>query len=252
MMRLAEAGDIHALKVLCGHSLLGTYVLSRYCAYGNNYAFARCYVDRTDGRIRTALSILDGNAVLVTTASTDFVELAAVLPMLPLQTLMTDAAAMKELPFPVVRKKQAFCCMNSVSPAPADADAPLREVYRLISRAIPHAFPSGENAYLHFLSDFTFRRTRGLARLKVISQQDIVCACALTAAEGPSSAVISGVACLDTCRGQGFGRRVVAALTHELQQENKTVYVIALNDDAGSFYRHLGFSASETVFWLKL
>ena len=249
-MRLAEPRDAGALRQFCGDSLLGSYILSRFCAYENAYAFARCYVDKTGERIVTALSILEGNAVLLTSDMTDYEELALALPILSVQSLMTNHASAMRLPFAVEQQKQAFCFLESPANGFALNDAPLREVYDLISTSIPGSFSADEEAYLRFLSDFTFRRIRSCARLKAIMRDEHVCACALTAAECEASAVISGVACAEQWRGRGFGKAVVYALANELANENKKVHVIALNDSAGAFYRRIGFLPIETITWL--
>ena len=252
MIRLAEARDSEALVQFCGDSLLGTYVLSRFGAYGNDYSFARCYVDRVEDRVLTTLSVLEDSAVLLTSERTDYDELSLVLPMLSVRILMTDVKAAERLSYPVADKKQAFCFVGDAAPVTAAGDAPLREVYMLISRSIPGSFPEDREAYLRFLSDFTFRRSRGFARLKAILTEGSVSACALTAAECAASAVISGVACDAVCRGRGYGKKVVSALVCDLQKENKKVHLIALNDTAVAFYRRIGFRESELITWLKV
>lgn len=252
MMRLAEPRDAEALASFCGTSLAGCYILSRFAAYANRYPFAACYVDAADGEVVTALSVLEHSGVLLTSARTDFEELSLALPLLSVRTVMTNSAAAGRLPFPLLPTRQAFCCLKAATDAPAADDAPLRDVYDLISSAIPDSFPAGREAYLHFLSDFTFRQNRGLARLKAVVCGDRVCACALTAAECAASAVISGVACAEDCRGRGYGKRVVSALSAALQEENKTVHVIARNEGAEGFYRRIGFQPTETVAWMNI
>ncbi len=250
MIRLAEAADAAPLTVFCGDSLLGAYIQSRFAVYGNRYPFARCYIDRRQSEVVTALSVLEGQAVLLTGERTDSEELAALLPVLALQSVMTDAETAQTLRLPVKQEKQSFRFAGQTAAFAAQDDAPLRAVYDLISASIPGSFPASKEAYLHFLSDFTFRRQRGFARLKAITEKDFLCACALTAAECPTAAVISGVASADVCRGKGFGKAVVSALAGALQQENKTVYVIALNDSAAAFYRRVGFRDGQRIVWI--
>ena len=252
MMRLTEQRDAEVLATFCGSSLFGSYIMSRYTAYANEFSFAKCYIDRKDSIVVTALSVLEGSAVLLTSDRTDFEELSLALPLLSVQTLMTDSNNASCLPFPVIQEKQAFRYMGSKSALEASSDAPLRDVYDLISASIPGNFSADEEAYLHFLSDFTFRRNRGLARMKTVVRNERVCACALTAAECASSAVISGVACAQDCRGRGYGKSVVTALAYELQNEKKQVHVVALNDAAGAFYRRIGFVPAEKIVWLKI
>ena len=252
MIRLCKRDDSAALSAFCGNSLLGCYVLSRFGCYGNDYDFCRCYVDAADGFVKTALCVLDGAAVLLTGGATDFEELALCLPVLGVKTLMCNLHAAANLPFPAVQQKTAFCLQTAAEHADADADAPMRDVYRLIATAIPGSFSNSEDAYLRFLSDFTFRKNRGRARLRALMQNGALCACALTAAECDGAAVLSGVACREDCRGHGYGKTVVCALAHALQQEQKTVHVIAMNNSACGFYRALGFCEQETIIWMDV
>ena len=252
MIRLCKPADLAALAAFCGNTLPGCYILSRFSCYGNDYDFCKCYVDETDGVVKTALSVLDGTAVLLTGARTDFEELALCLPVFGVRVLLCSANAGAKLPFPVLQQKTAFCLQTPLPAADACGAAPMRDVYDLISAAIPGSFPAEKDAYLRFLSDFTFRQNRGKARLKAVVENETLCACALTAAESDGAAVLSGVACRADCRGRGFGKTVVSALAHALQQAQKFVHVIALNDSACGFYRTLGFDKEETIIWLDV
>ena len=252
MMRSSEAGDRDALTAFCGDSLCGAYILCRYLCYGNDYPFARCYVAFSGDMVCTAVSVLEDTAVLLSSEATDFEELQFFLPMAGIRQVMTDAATAQKLPFPVAQERQALRFAEYVDAVQAAETAPMREIYDLISTAIPGSFAQDEEAYLRFLSDFTFRRTRGHARMKAILQSDQVCACALTAAECSAAAVISGVACRAQDRGKGYGKAVVSAITSDLQKEHKTVYVIALHDKAVGFYRRLGFQDAERIVWFTI
>ena len=114
-------------------------------------------------------------------------------------------------------------------------------MYSLISENIPGSFSCDKGAYLNWLSDFTFRKNRNAARMKCTKEGSKVVSCALTSAECRSSAIISGVASDKNKRSKGAGKAVVLSLAYELKNENKDVYVIALNDSAKSFYEHIGF-----------
>ena len=252
MIRLAKPEDKAALAHFCGDSLPGTYIMSRFSCYGNDYPFARCYLAKQQEDVQTAISVLDDSAVLLTSDQTDFEELAMALPALSINTWMTEAEAAQNLPFPIMLQKAAFC-FDRILPAHSAADfAPMRSVYDLICAAIPESFDNSDQAYLAFLSDFTFRQRRNRARLKAVFRGNEVCACALTAAESDCGAVISGVACRADCRGHGYGARVVASLVHALQAENKTVHVIALNDGAAGFYQKLGARLQGQMIWMQV
>ena len=251
-MRLSEPDDRAALTAFCADSLYGTYILCRFLCYGNDYPFARCYVDRDGDRIRTALSVLEDTAVLLVSDATDYEELTVCLPLLGVKTVLTDASTANQLPFSCVKTKTVLQFDGPVLTAQAADDAPMPAVYHLIADAIPGSFLKTKEAYLSFLSDFTFRRNRGSARLKAVLMNDSLVACALTAAETDAAAVISGVACNKAQRGKGFGKAAVFAMISALQRERKSAYVIALNDSAVGFYRSLGFSESGKAAWLQL
>ena len=252
MMRLSELCDRAALTAFCADSLCGAYILCRYHCYGNSYPFARCYVDCDVDTVCTAVSVLEGTAVILTGDKTDFEELGVCLPMIGIRSVMTDEESARKLPFPCVKIRQALRFDGTAPDAYAADDAPLREVYDLIAALIPNAFSQDKEAYLHFLSDFTFRRNRGCARLKTVLENDMVAACALTAAETERAAVLSGVACRADCRGKGYGKAVVHALCADLQREEKAAYVIALNDSAVGFYQKLGFHETNRMAWLTI
>ena len=252
MIRLCKPADAAALSAFCGDSLLGCYILSRFTCYGNDYDFCKCFVDEADGMVRTVFSVLDGTAVLLAGEATDYEELTLCLPVFGVRVLMCSSDAASKLPFSRLQEKTAFRLTKSVFDVSASDDAPMREVYNLISAVIPGSFPQTKDAYLRFLSDFMFRKNRGKARLKEGMDNGTLCACALTAAESNSAAVLSGVACRPECRGRGFGKAVVLSLASELQKEQKTVHVIALNDAACGFYRALGFHKQETIIWLDV
>ncbi len=251
-MRLSEPADRAALTAFCGESLYGAYILCRFLCYGNDYPFARCYVDLDGDTVRTALSVLEDAAVLLSGDATDFEELGVCLPLLGVKTLLVDESVAGKLPFPCVQTRTTLQFEGAVPPAQAADDAPLSDVYALIADAIPGSFESTKEAYLSFLSDFTFRRNRGRARLKAVLTDDALAACALTAAETDTAAVISGVACDKAHRGKGYGKTVVTATVSALQQENKAAHVIALNDSAVGFYCSLGFRITGKAAWLDL
>ena len=69
----------------------------------------------------------------------------------------------------------------------------------------------------------------------------------MTAAETETAAVLSGIATDPDVRGKGFGKRVMLSLANTLQAEGKAVYVIALNDEAVAFYRHIGFEDAQKL-----
>ena len=252
---LKEANESHRGEMLhfCKGSVPGAYLACRLLCYGFSYPFVRFWVGESGGRLNAVIGSLDGNAVVCTDETADFEELRAFLQMLGFSSVMADAALAQRIGLDGFKIKQTYRYAGSAAEAlPVQHETNMKSLYALISEAIPGSFSAAEEAYLSFLSDFTFRRNRSFARLCAAEENETLCACALTAAETDDAAVISGVACRADKRGKGFGKRIVLSLCGELQKENKNVYVIALNEAAQGFYEAIGFKqTSRIALWEK-
>ena len=242
MLTLATGADRAKLERFCKGSLLGTYLGSRLRCYGFGFDFVRFWLGEADGEICAVLGTLDSAAVLLAAPSADHEELSAFLRMQSFSSMMTAAKTAERCGLENYVKKQAFVFTGGEAVRPAPEPDDMKAVYALISREIPGSFSAAREAYLSFLSDYTFRKNRGAARAAALTEQGALCACALTAAETDQAAVLSGVAVDPRFRGKGFGRRVVLSLANALQAEGKTAYVIALNDSAAQFYARIGFA----------
>ena len=247
MLKLCKKGDEKKLLDFCGSSLFGSYISCRLLTYGFDFDFSLFWLGETDGKVTAAVSSLDGNAVVLTGEDADIGELSQFVSMLGFSSVMYAASlALEPLGYSVTLKK-AFLFEGTASTKEASSDCDMREVYRLASSSIPDSFPDTKDAYLHFLSDFTFRKNRGRARVFTLSEDEEIASCALTCAECDSSAVLSCVACREDKRGKGLGKKTVLSLCSELSSEGKKVYVIALNEAAEGFYKSIGFAEHCTV-----
>ena len=241
MLKRAEEADRRAIERFCSGSLPGAYLECRLRCYGFGYGFVKFWFAEEKGEVTAVIGALEDSAVLLASPDADHSELAAFLRMVPFSSVMTAAKTAERCGFRGFKIKQSLVFRGAQAASPAVQPEDMKTVYDLISREIPGSFSRETNAYLSFLSDFTFRQNRGFARARALFANATLCACALTAAETPSSAVLSGVAADPRFRGRGNGRRVVLSLANELKAEGKTVYVIALNYGAAAFYRHIGF-----------
>ena len=122
-----------------------------------------------------------------------------------------------------------------------------KKLYNLVSENIPGSFSDNKESYLAFLSDFTYRKRRNLARSKGIILDGKLVSSVITSAEVPGNALISAVASDKSLRGSGLGKKTVLSMVSELESEGKNVYVIALNESAEGFYGHLGFKFNENI-----
>ena len=116
-----------------------------------------------------------------------------------------------------------------------------KSLYALVSDNIPGSFDNSKEAYLSFLSDFTFRKHRALARAKGFVVDGTLVSSVITSAETSDYALISAVASDKRFRGTGLGKKTVLSMIDELINEKKKVFIVALNESAEGFYEHLGF-----------
>ena len=126
-----------------------------------------------------------------------------------------------------------------------------KSAYDLISREIPGSFKSGRDAYLSFVSDFTFRQRRSMARGVCKHCDGKLISVAVTSCETENAAVISGVACDSSLRKKGYGKLTVLSMVYSLLKDGKTPYVIALNESAEGFYEHIGFVKTEIIAFVE-
>lgn len=252
MLKLVEEKDLPRIIAFCGGSLLGTYLACRAQCYGTAYDFVRFWYASYDETLHAVIGSIDGAAVLLADAEADPVELRAFLHMQGFSSVMTNEVTATRCGLAVTERKTAFRFAGTAVQTESTAQsAEMKDVYTLISRCIPGSFDNTKEAYLRFLSDFTFRKNRNAARLSAALDNGVLQGCALTAAETQIAAVLSGVAVDASVRKTGIGRRVVLSLVHTLQAAGKDVYVIALNKSAETFYQRIGFEKTETICYME-
>lgn len=248
MLELATNETLSFLPPFCEGRLLGTYLACRAACYRTDYDFVRFWLQKAGERLTAVVGAQDSAAIVLADETADFEELGCFLSMQGFSSVMTDEMTAARCGLHVRGTKTAFRFSGFVPAQTATAhDADLHDVYRLIAESIPGSFPDTKEAYLHFLSDYTFRKNRGRARLCAVVQDNRVLATALTAAESESAAVLSGVAVRSSERGKGYGKQVVRSMLNALLSEGKTPDVIALNPSAKAFYRALGFEELQKI-----
>ena len=80
----------------------------------------------------------------------------------------------------------------------------------------------------------------------------VAVASAMTVAEWQGGAVIGAVATDPKHRGNGYASRCVTALTRQLQQQNKQVYICPKNEYAKRLYERLGFTECDEIAWITV
>lgn len=253
MLKRAAAENLLQIRELCKGSILGTKILCFISAYGLERDFLEVWV-MLDGDVITAVmtKFYDDIALLLTDG-TDTEQLSAFLGMFSYKTLTCNAEAYERLGLSADVVKNGYIYAGELSDLTCDSleEDDYRGAYNLISREIPDSFSNDKEAYLSFLSDFTFRKRRGLARGVCTHTDGRFSSVALTSSETEDSAIISGVACDRSLQKRGLGKTTVLSLVNSLKSENKAVFVIALNSSAEGFYEHIGFIKTEQIAFVE-
>lgn len=252
MLKLAEKEDIKKIESFCKSFPLGVHTNCKLSAYGLERDFFKVWYAFSSNKINAVISYFDGSVILCAESDADLEEIAAFVSTYGYESVCAEKSIFDRCGFKAASEKTMFkFTQNDCLLQPCENVCDMKKVYDLISRSIPDSFAQSEEAYLHFLSDFTFRQRRNLARVKAVFENNKLLSCALTAAEIENAALISGVACDSEARGKGLGKRTVLSLANELQKEKKAVYVIALNDSAKAFYKKIGFNKCCTVMYAE-
>ena len=242
MLKAATEKDLEGILEFCDGDLLGTRIGCYCLAYGFERDFLSIWIDDTDGRITTVVSKFYDSITLKST-SEDSDEITGFINMVSYSSLEADADTCRRFGLSADSKKKAYLYKGEAYERTAEdiSEENYKALYSLVSENIPGSFKNSKEAYLSFLSDFTFRKRRGLARSKGVISDGKLVSCVITSAETESCALLSAVASDRRVRGMGFGKRTVLSAASELRKENKEVFVIALNESAESFYEHIGF-----------
>ncbi len=242
MLKAATEKDLEAILEFCDSDLLGTRIGCYCLAYGFDRDFLSIWIDDSDGKISTVIAKFYDSVTLKSSAG-DTAEIAGFISMIGYSSLETDAVTCRKFGLSAESRKKAYIYKGETDERTAEdiSEENYRALYGLVSENIPGSFENSRESYLSFLSDFTFRKRRGLARSKGIVSDGKLVSCVITSAETENCALLSAVASDKCVRGMGFGKRTVLSAVNELRNENKEVFVIALNQSAESFYEHIGF-----------
>lgn len=253
MLKVATDNDLKSILEFCSDDLIGTRI-GCYCqCYGFDRDFFSVWLNEADSKIKAAVAKFYDSVTIKCEDDCDFDEIRRFISMLGYSEIMCSQSSCNALNFTDYQTKKAY-----VFPGNADVyesenpgEEYFKQLYALISEAIPGSFSDDKNAYLSWLSDFTFRKRRGFARAKGIIENGELLSCVMTSSETNFAAILSGVACKSTFRKSGLGKKTVLSATKELLSENKKVYVIALNESAQGFYEHIGFEGIYKICFIS-
>ena len=249
MLKLLENEKIKDVISFSQKHPLGVHIACKLTAYGTDKDFLYVWYSEDEMGINAAFLSFFGDVIICADDGADFEEIGAFISAYGYKSIFGQKDTLIKCGFTVNEEKTMFEFTGNTAEAFPEVQngADMKRVYELIAESIPGSFSADKEAYLSFLSDFTYRERRSLARLKTVCENERVYSCALTAAECDTSALISGVASDKNIRGKGYGKKTVLTLANELLKEDKKVYVIALNDSAKEFYKKIGFSECITV-----
>lgn len=252
MLKLATENDLQDILIFCRDDLVGTRIACYHLSYGFERDFLSSWIIRADGEIKGVISLFY-DSVTVKSQNAFCPEIREFLSMLCFRSLMCEKSTALSLGYEQFSARQSYFFSGDACGYSAEeiGEEHYKKAYELISRAIPDSFEDSQQAYLSFLSDFTFKKTRGFASGYVITEEDRLLACCVTSAETDSCAILSGVACLPESRKSGLGKAVVLAAVSKLKKRNKKAFVIALNDSAKGFYEHIGFNKSYEIAFIN-
>ncbi len=252
MLKLATDKDLNDILKFCDGDLLGTRIGCYCLAYGFERDFLNVWVDSTDVGIYAVIAKFY-DSITIKAVGEDLSEISEFIKMIGFDTLETSLDTCEKLSYKSDEIKKSYIFASEAENMGAQdlGEENYKALYKLVSENIPGSFSDDKDSYLAFLSDFTFRKRRNLARAKGIILDGKLVSSVITSAEVPGNALISAVASDKEIRGKGLGKRTVLTMVSELQKENKDVYVIALNESAEGFYEHTGFIFNEKIAVVK-
>lgn len=253
MLKLAEEKDLESILSFCEGDLIGTRIACYCLSYGFDRDFFTCWVNLVGDEIKGIVAKFYDSVTIKIKDECEADEIRQFTHMLPHSEIFLNERCCEALGYSASEIKRAYVFRGNSGEYFSDnlGEEYHKQLYSLISEAIPGSFKADSESYLSWLSDFTFRKKRGLARSKGITEGGRLLSCVMTSSETSSSAIISGVAASKKARGTGLGKATVLSAVSELISEGKKVYVIALNESAEGFYEHLGFKFYKNIVTIK-
>lgn len=239
MLNLASSQDLDIILDICDGKLLGTRIGCYCLAYGFDRDFLQVWFD---DNFNTVIAKFYDTLTLISDAD-NCDEIRNFIEMIGYSNLEMSDDVCDKLGYTADTEKKSYIFNGKAENygAVEIGEEHYKSLYALVSDNIPGSFDSSKEAYLSFLSDFTFRKHRTLARAKGFIVDDTLVSSVITSAETAGYALISAVTSNKKLRGTGLGKKTVLSMINELIDENKKVFVVALNESAEGFYEHLGF-----------
>ncbi len=249
MLKLADKNDLGGILSFCEGDLVGTRIGCYCLCYGLERDFFSLWINETDGEIKGLIAKFYDSITVKAASDCEADEIAQFLGMLACDEIMCSKSTAELLGLADCALKKSYLFRGKAGEYPSEnlGEEHYKQLYRLVSDNIPDSFKKSDEAYLSWLSDFTFRKRRNLARSRGVTKNGELLSSVITGSETKDSAILSAVATSESARGAGIGKATVLSAVCELQKEEKEVYVIALNKSAEGFYEHIGFKFHEMI-----
>lgn len=254
MLKRATIGDFEAIEKFCDRDICGIKSLCQIKAYGFERDFLEIWCMRNEEEVCTIVTRFYDDITISSSEEADFEQLKVFLDMFYWKTVMCPKWLCEKLDLKNATVKNGYkYSAKLISDCSAERllEDDFRSAYSLISREIPGSFKESRDAFLSFLSDYTFRERRGFARGFCTHSDGKLSSVAITSAETDKNAIISGVACDSSLRKKGLGKNTVHAIAESLVKSGKKPFVIALNESAEGFYEHIGFNFVEKIAFVE-
>ena len=253
MLKIATSEDSIHIEKFLKNGIIPLRINSYINAYGFDKDFVKYWVSINNDKVDCIIALFEESLLIYSEGESDISEIKAFISMLQFSTISCEKETAEKLGFKNYTEKQGYIYSETAEFFLSEniEEENIKCAYKLICENIPDSFSDTNDAYLSFLSDYTYRNRRNLARGKCIIDDGKLVSCAFTSAETKIEALLSGVVTDKDIRKGGYGKRTVLSLVYELNKSGKTAYVIALNDSAKSFYEHIGFKRDKTIAYIK-
>ena len=241
MIKLLTPDRTDEFVSFCESTVLGSVILTKLLAYGADTSVQYFWYSESDGKISAVLN-LDASLLTVSGMTDDADELFEFIRMIGANSVYSDAHP--KFKAKNVKRDEILIYKGNEKIAEAkDIDS---ENIKNIFPVIYESTPPDEQKIIFgsWYPDISLKIRRGLIRSKGIICDNKLVSCAVTCSENDKSAIITGVATLSKYRHNGFAGECVIALSNELKNENKRVYLITDNEKTKKWYGEMGFEHS--------
>ncbi len=243
MLRLVNKEELKAVAAFCENDAVGVRIASLLLTYGFNVDFTLFWVQVLGGEYTAAVSRFEGNAVVFTTAKTDFGELKEFLNTIGYASVLMKAEDFNSIGLVYSEKGDILEFSEKRLPTPETqilkAVEPER-AYRLLQSNVGKSIEKAE--YLPWLSDYTYRKNRGYSRIFGVECGDALVSSAMTVAESEETALLGGVVTNENYRCRGYARGIIYSLIDELRSNSKKrVFIYTREEKNTRLYEKIGF-----------